>query len=288
MVLTSLVFAGASIKGLCYAGCVKALEEVNIVENIENYAGTSSGSIVASMCALGYTSGEMVDEIINTDFGDFLQVSIGTFFTGYGIDSGEKLKVWLKSRIKDKTGNELYTFKNLWDDKKKNLVIVTTNVNTHTPLYLSHSSYPDMPIADAIRMSLSIPLVFQSIFFEEQYFVDGGVTDNFPLGIFEPKNTLGIYALTPKEDSKHPFWSINTVEDYIYNIIFCMLDQITRLTNTINYDIINISVDDVSDLDFKMTKEKKHLIINKGYDTTLAYFRDKNPSTPSSRDLTNH
>ena len=63
----SLCLAGGGIKGVAHIGVLKAIEEKNI--EIEYIGGTSSGSIVSSLYAAGFTA----EEIYNIfDTGKFL------------------------------------------------------------------------------------------------------------------------------------------------------------------------------------------------------------------------
>ena len=52
-----LALAGGGVKGAAHVGVLKALEEENI--QIDYIGGTSSGSIVASLYAIGFTADEI-------------------------------------------------------------------------------------------------------------------------------------------------------------------------------------------------------------------------------------
>ena len=54
-----LALSGGGIRGIAHAGVIKALEENNI--KIDIIGGTSAGSMIASLYAVGYTP----DEIYN-------------------------------------------------------------------------------------------------------------------------------------------------------------------------------------------------------------------------------
>lgn len=56
---SNLVFEGAGVRGIAYAGSLKALESRNKIEQIENVGGTSAGAIAALCVALGYNSQEL-------------------------------------------------------------------------------------------------------------------------------------------------------------------------------------------------------------------------------------
>ena len=57
--IKNLIFSGGSIRVLSYIGCLKALEEYKIIDNIETFTGTSSGGIFSLLLNLGYTFKEM-------------------------------------------------------------------------------------------------------------------------------------------------------------------------------------------------------------------------------------
>ena len=54
-----LSLSGGGIKGVCHIGAIKALEEANI--KFDYISGTSSGSIVATLYACGFTTDEIYD-----------------------------------------------------------------------------------------------------------------------------------------------------------------------------------------------------------------------------------
>ncbi|MEN8224772.1 MAG: patatin-like phospholipase family protein, partial [Bacteroidota bacterium] len=62
--IKNLVFEGAGIRGIAYAGVIQALEEHGMAKNIEKVGGTSAGAISSLLFVLGYSSNEM-DSIIS-------------------------------------------------------------------------------------------------------------------------------------------------------------------------------------------------------------------------------
>ena len=57
--MNGLCFSGGGIKAAAHIGALKAIEEKNM--KFEYVSGTSSGSIIATLYALGYTSDEMLE-----------------------------------------------------------------------------------------------------------------------------------------------------------------------------------------------------------------------------------
>ena len=69
------LFGGGAIRGISYIGAVKAFEELGI--QTETLGGSSVGSILASMLAVGYSADEIKDIFINVNFNLFKDISIG-------------------------------------------------------------------------------------------------------------------------------------------------------------------------------------------------------------------
>lgn len=203
--IKNLVFEGAGIRGIAYAGAIQVLEEHGITENIEKVGGTSAGAISSLLFILGYTSAEMDSIISNTDFEDFNDGRY--FFVGgisrtknkFGWYRGIKFSEWLGTLMEEKTGNSDLTFEELHEKGYKDLYVTATSLNKQELVILSHETYPKMKVKDAVRISMSIPLYFQAVFvdsigrtYSEQnqnndldLMVDGGIVGNFPIHIFD-------------------------------------------------------------------------------------------------------
>jgi len=207
--IKNLVFEGAGIRGIAYAGVLKSLEEHKLSENIEKVGGTSAGAIFSLLYALGYTSDEMVDIISNTKFRKFNDgkfIFIGGFFRTkdkYGWYRGNKFKDWLGDLIEEKTGNSDITFEDLHNKGFKDLYVTATCLNKQKMIVLSYETYPKMKVKDAVRISMSIPLYYQAVFVDSigntyskqnkenslDIMVDGGIIGNFPIQIFDTYET---------------------------------------------------------------------------------------------------
>ena len=57
--IRALVFSGGGIRGLAFVGCLRALEELDILNQVECYIGTSIGSIVSLLVCIDYKYNEL-------------------------------------------------------------------------------------------------------------------------------------------------------------------------------------------------------------------------------------
>lgn len=191
------VFSGGGLKGYALLGAYKALEEKGY--QFERVAGTSAGAIVASFIAAGYTAAEteqLLDELDPTVFLDtrtsilpYPMIKWLRLYWKMGLYKGKALENWFLEKLAYKG---IYTFGDLPANK---LTLIASDLTHKKMLVLPddlHSYGIDpqsFPIARALRMSCSIPYVFEPVTLQnrkgETVVVDGGLLSNFPIWLFE-------------------------------------------------------------------------------------------------------
>ena len=103
--MKGLCLAGGGIKAAAHIGALKAFEEENI--KFDSVSGASSGSIIATMYALGYNSDEMwkmfqkyVKKIKYVEWKNIIEMVVGLLFTGKiiinGLNSGKVIEKIIK------------------------------------------------------------------------------------------------------------------------------------------------------------------------------------------------
>ena len=192
----NLVFEGGGVKGIAYVGAMELLTQRGIVQNIERVGGTSAGAINAVLVGLNYSVEETRKVLWELDFNKFMDDDWGflrDFFRlrrNYGWFKGNFFLKWIGEIIERKTGNRNSTFAEIAAQKKgknfRDIYIVGTNLSTHFSEVFSNEKTPDMPLADAVRISMSIPLFFTSRRSPRgDVYVDGGVLSNYPVKLFD-------------------------------------------------------------------------------------------------------
>jgi len=215
-VIRNLVFEGAGIRGLAYAGAVSALEEHHLLDSVQNVGGTSAGAITALMISLGYKSDEIYKIITGTKYKRFNKGCC--FFIGgmirlnshFGWYRNQRFIKWLEQLVIDKTGTADVRFKDLDSLGLKNLVVTGTCLNHQRSVIFSKESFPDMRIVDAVAISMTIPLYFRAIFMDDKgntyrnirdkdslhVMVDGGVLANYPIYLFDKPSGKSVSGRT--------------------------------------------------------------------------------------------
>jgi predicted acylesterase/phospholipase RssA len=182
--LKHLVLSGGGLLGISYIGLFKYFEEKNVIKTIESITGSSAGALFGSLLALGYTSNELNLIVKQLVFKDYLQINVDSilnFTTQKGFESGNKLNLFIKKCIYNKTNNDNFTFIQLYEKYNINLQIGVTNLTQHKFELLNKDSYPDLPIHKAISASIAIPFIFEPIIINNDIYCDGGILDNLPI-----------------------------------------------------------------------------------------------------------
>lgn len=222
----NIVFEGGGIKAIAYIGALQILEKEGILKNIKRVGGSSAGAIIALLVGLNYTANEIKKELDSLNLKDFLDKDKGIirntyrlFFNGYGWFKGDTFMTWIEKIIYQKTKNKNSTFKDIKNNPQfKDMFFQGTNLSTHfiETFSADESKYEDMPIKNAVRISMSIPLFFKCIKKNKCVYVDSGIVYNYPVRLFDSKKyvtTLSHYSI-PKHYRIIP---TDNKMQYVYN-----------------------------------------------------------------------
>jgi NTE family protein len=197
----NLVFEGGGVKGIAYVGALQVLEEKGILPDIMRVGGTSAGAINAVLVGLDYSPADTLqilnklnfEKLMDDDFGVIRDVE--RLLSEFGWYKGDFFRKWIGELIAKKTGNANVTFDQVQQQKAakgfRDMYFMGTNISTHFAEVFSHEHTPRTCLADAVRISMSIPLFFSSRRSPRgDVYVDGGVLDNYPVKLFDRERYL--------------------------------------------------------------------------------------------------
>lgn len=226
----NLIFEGGGVKGLGYVGALRILQEKGILQNIKRVGGTSAGAIAALLVGLNFSSEEIEIILKNQNFQNFLDGSWGLIrnidrlITKQGWYKGEYFRNWIGQLIESKMGNPNASFKDIAEaDASKgfrDMFFIGTNLSTRDAAVFSFETTATMSLADAVRISMSIPLFFVSVKNKDDVYIDGGVIDNYPIKLFDRLKYVEKYSSKTEYYEKYNNALPNTaaqINPYVYN-----------------------------------------------------------------------
>ena len=180
MAIQKVALSGGGIKGLAFIGALKWIEELQSLQEIDTFAGSSSGAIFATLFVLGYSLLELENLLKYLDLSTINSMtpdSVFLFLDDLGLDTGEGLEKILKQVISKKAA-PMVTFAELFSATEKHLIITVSCLNDGKAEYLDHFTAPGMPIYVALRMSCSLPIIFNPV----RYLIKA-TSDNLKVGM---------------------------------------------------------------------------------------------------------
>lgn len=277
-----ICFAGGGIKGAAHIGAIKALEEENL--KFDYISGTSSGSIIATLYAAGYSSDEMLKffkkyakKIKYVD-----PINIFILLINLFIKRKIVIKGFNNGKIIEKLLNKELNKKNIKNisDVKKELLIPSIDINTgeinvfiskeNRAKYLDNIIYiNNVNIGKAVRASCSYPVVFAPCKINGKQLVDGGLRENVPWKLTKEKGADKVLSIIFDEEKNK--------KNYCKNILEVASNSLGILCHEIsNYDLegadylLKIKTEKVQLLDYKKIDE----LYLKGYEQTKNKIRE--------------
>lgn len=278
MDIEALGFQGGGIKGLAYIGALKQLKEYGLDMNkIKRFAGTSAGSQIATLLAVGYDIEELEAIFSNIPFHKYNDGSFGIFrnihriLWSYGYNKGTFMKDFIDRLITDKLGNNKTTFLDLYDKKKVILRITGTCLTTRELEYFDYKLSPHMPICKAVQISSCVPLFYAAVKYNGKYYVDGAVLRNLPIKAFPENKTLFFRFKENQYDRNGGKKPIKNILQFVYSIIdttskYCNDLAITDAMHTLHSNIRMIEIDTymVKATDFAISAKTKNFLVKQG------------------------
>lgn len=266
----AVILSGGGIKGIGTLGVLHYYFEKGLLDlsHVQEFSGTSVGTIINLFMICGYTPMEIFIKVytLNNLFKAGDLENLWKTFQNYGIMPIKPLMDIMEEMVTDKLG-VLPTLLELYTLTKKTLTITAVNHSKMRIEYINHKTRPHLSAIEAVKFSCNLPIIFPKIEYDGDYWVDGGLVDNFPYdGLQNPKaNILGVVVMgTDKEENADTFIG------YVYRLIVIPINTMTQLrTKDLpkNVKLVTLTFDGVPMLNFGMASEKKMDMFTKGYHT---------------------
>ena len=152
--------SGGGSRGIVHIGILKAIDEAGI--KLSMVTGTSAGAIVGAFYCSGYSPDGIMEIIRETKLIKYVRPAISR--------SG-----LLKLETIESIFN-LYLKNDSFDALSIPLVVATTNVRNGANVFLH-----DGPLIKSVLASCAVPVIFEPIKLNGEFYIDGGVLNNLPV-----------------------------------------------------------------------------------------------------------
>ena len=197
-----LVLSGGGAKGAAHIGVIKYIEEQGIP--IDFIAGTSMGSVIGGMYALGYTSDEILDIVSQVDWDKLISDNVNRREISY-TRKHESVTQLISVPFSVTTDREELQSRSFKNSLPTGIVSGDNLINLFNSLSVGYSDsiiFNDLPIpficiatnmmngeadvlnkgvfSKSLRASTAIPILFEPISIDNTLYTDGGLVNNFP------------------------------------------------------------------------------------------------------------
>ena len=162
-----LALGSGAARGLAYIGVLEVLQKEEIP--IDMIAGTSAGAVVGALYADGKDTEQIKDLVLNIHWW-WLTPLMDLTLPRTGFIGGRKVKELLQSHIGDVE----------FADLKIPLACVATDIMTGEEVIIDEGS-----VLEAVRASISMPVIFALAEWRGRYLVDGGLVNPVPVSVLK-------------------------------------------------------------------------------------------------------
>jgi len=301
------VFEGGGVKGTAFLGALRCFDEVGI--HWKKVAGTSAGAITAALVVADCSIEELEAVIGALDYEqDLLSKKTSPFILNrspeddldnpqwmvpnllatqqLGQYATEPFKQWLMGVL----GDRLRTFTDINWREGRALKVVVSDISRGEMLVLPDdlkAPYPggitralDFEVAEAVRLSMSIPFFFEPGQLGDSTIVDGGILSNFPLWIYDV-TTLQTLPRWPtfgfRLTEDNPTRPIKTAIDIFSGMLQTMMSAGDRyhLRRNGQGRVIHLNTTGITATQFNLSNEDKDYLYRQGYEATKTFLLDE-------------
>ena len=301
---TTLVLSGGGVKGFLTLGALSVFDRTGKLRSITRIIGTSVGSLIGLLLIGGVSPLEIFETLYTitnllppiteaTPVGETSPLdslrrawaTVGSALGDWGLLDSRLITNRVEemlTRARTRSDNLFFgmtespTFAEVFERTNKRLVIIATNLSKKVSECFSVETTPHLRCMDAARMSSSIPIIFKSLRYHGDFFVDGAVLNNFPIEYVPPgEKYLGILIASEVGDE------IESFLDYVNRIVSLpMWMENERKARHTGGRLVVVSFP-ISGVDFSPSVEDRIRMFARGIEAAEALEERREGSSPS-------
>ena len=259
MKVDTLLLSACGTKGNGIIGSLMTLISKKIIDlkNIDTYICCSGGAIIGLLLSCGFNL-QFINKLSSRlEYKSLLDINnLNNLFDNCGLFENTSIYNIIEKILFKKFNLQNITLKMLYEKTDKTYIAKVYNLSKNKEEYISYKNYPDLSVSTLIQMTSCIPLLFKPIKYNDEYYLDGGLSGNM-------------------------VYSKDYCECDIENI--GLFDYMQLLSNSIfekyefdvenNARIVKLDIFSESCFDFNIDNNKKKEFIEKSVETTLDHIK---------------
>lgn len=293
-----IVIEGSGVNGIVFCGALTELEKQGALSELTHFAGSSSGGFIATMLALRFTPAQISAFLSLDTFKALTPPSylrqVYNFVVHRGLMSIQGARRVFEDLLKKNNLDPNMTFQDLFVATGHTLVLTVTDLQSQEAVYINRFHHPDVKVVDAAMATVSIPLLYmpQKYTFDSsigpRYYIDGGLTDNYPLWIFSndtmlcrgdyvglrslsiPTETLGLllHETPPQKAEPKQLWSYLSA---VFSVLRSKYDSYYTTTSFERQTVDIVLTDSNFIGDFGLTQDEWNRLFRVGQDAVFQF-----------------
>jgi len=226
--------------------------------------GVSGGSIIGALYAAGFSLPDIKQLALETNFSQFKGYSIIQLLKAGGLSTGNAFEEWVESFLDGRC----------FKDLSRNLHIVATDVLTGSPVIFNKTLTPDVRVSQAVRYSMSIPLLFTFNQYGKHILVDGSILAEDALhrdwsGCGTPVICFRMRSV--ELSNKAAISGFFPLKSYLTLLIRTFMNTISReyINDKFWDNTVVVNTGAISPIEFNLSDADKEQLFSQGYNTAM-------------------
>ena len=169
--MVNLTIGGGNFKGISYVGALEYLYQNNMIKNIENFYGSSVGTIIGIFYIIGYTPFEIFNILLNLNLQDYWDFNFNNLEYSFSLISDAFFKK-IEEVFKKKENSNI-TFLKFYNKYNVKLNLFATSLTQRKNICFNIETHPNTNVFSVLQASCSIPLIFPPVNINDEYYIDG-------------------------------------------------------------------------------------------------------------------
>jgi predicted patatin/cPLA2 family phospholipase len=281
-----LYFGGGAIQGMSYIGLIEYIYLENMMSNITHIAGTSIGAYFGMILALQIPFDYINIEIekIAKKVREYIGIrynNLSNLYFKYGVLSLDFFIEPIQRYLKNKYNIDDISFSEFANKTGIMLYVNTMNINTGCNKIFSTENTPNLSVLSAIKASMSLPLLFQPVLIDGEYYIDPIISDYSVYDNIDPKYVLNIDIKNENKFKKETSFSFSGYINRIKDIILCLIfknkqsPKNTFYISNLHYDSSMRFKHSYKDIYLDLTYDDINKMQNKAFNDFKMYMNEK-------------